>query len=729
VGRGYLNRPELTAERFIPDPFIPSPASGGGRERAEARLYRTGDLCRYLSDGNVEFLGRVDHQVKVRGFRIELGEIEAVLGGHPGIAESVALVREDLEAKRLVAYVVPNGETAPGVAELRSYLGEKLPEYMIPAAFVTLGALPLTPNGKVDRRALPAPDESRPDLEAVYVAPRTEVENTLAAIWSGLLGIEQVGVHDNFFELGGDSILSIQAVSRANQAGLKLSPRQLFEHPTVAGLAAVAGTGPTVQAEQGTVEGPVPLTPIQRRFFEMDLPQPHHWNQSVLLVVHTPLEPELLKQTLAHLLTHHDALRLRFERDQGDWRQVNAGLEEKAPFTRVDLSEVPEEEQRAVIEMHAGALQASLDLAAGPLLRMAYFDLGSEWADRLLMVVHHLAIDGVSWRVLLEDFQTIYAQLSRKQSVKLPPKTSSFQSWAGRLNEYTQTPAVRGELSEWLTVSQNGVFALPADDPGRANTEASADSVRLSLTAEETQSLLQEVPAVYGTEINDALLTALTQTLARWTGSRAVLVDLEGHGRADLFDDLDLSRTVGWFTAVYPVSLDLEDASGPGEALMTVKEQLRRVPGRGIGYGLLRYLSEDDQVVQQLRELPQPQVIFNYLGQFDQVLPEGSPFGVAPESPGPERGPNGQRTHLLDVSGSIVDRRLRIEWTYSQNLHRRETIERLAAEFMAALCALILHCRSPEAGGYTPSDFDDVDLSQDDIEALLEEISEAIGDD
>jgi len=726
VGRGYLNRPELTAERFIPDPFSGEPG---------ARLYRTGDLVKYLPDGNIEFLGRIDHQVKVRGFRIELGEIEAALKEHPALREAVVLAREDTPGdKRLVAYVVPEKEPSPSVSELRSFLEGKLTPYMIPSAFVFLDAMPLTPSGKVDRKALPAPDQARPDLESDFVAPRTPKEQILAEIWSQVLGVAQVGIYDNFFELGGDSILSIQVIARANQAGLRLTPRQIFEHPTVAGLAAVADTGRAIQAEQGIVEGPVPLTPIQRWFFAQDLPNPHHWNQDILLEVRQPLDPVLLAAAVEHLLEHHDALRLRFERisesasQRGDgWRQVNAGMDGDVPFICVDLSGLPETEQGPAIEAHATALQSSLNLESGPLLRVAYFDLGAERPGRLLMVVHHLAIDGVSWRILLEDFQAAYQQLSQGKAVRLPPKTTSYQYWAQRLAEYARSEAVREELDYWLAVTRDGMAPLPVDYPGGDNTEASARSVTVSLTVEETQALLQEVPAAYRTEINDALLTALAQTLARWTGSRTVLIDLEGHGREDIFDDVDLSRTVGWFTALFPVRLNLEGADGPGEALKAVKEQLRRVPNRGLGYGLLRYLNGDEEITRQLEALPQPEVIFNYLGQLDQAVPEGSPFGPAPESSGPAHSPQGRRTHVLEVNGVIAGGRLQLEWTYSENLHRRDTIERLAQDYVEALRSLIAHCQSTEVIGYTPSDFAEFGWDEEDLEGIMAEISKAVG--
>jgi amino acid adenylation domain-containing protein/non-ribosomal peptide synthase protein (TIGR01720 family) len=726
LARGYLNRPELTAQKFVPNPFSPQPG---------ARLYRTGDLARYMPDGNLEFLGRLDHQVKIRGFRIELGEIEVVLRQHPKVRDLIVVAREDGPGgsssgvgKRLVAYVVPEREGTTGTSELRNFLKERLPDYMIPSAFVLLDELPLTPNGKVNRLALPAPDQERPELESAYVAPRTPAEKTLAGIWSQVLGIERVGVHDNFFELGGDSILSIQVVARANQAGLRLSPRQLFQHATVVGLAAVAGHGRSVQADQGVVQGPVPLTPIQRWFFEQDLPERNHWNQSVLLEVREPLDRAFLEQAVGRLIEHHDALRLRFRRDQAGWEQVNAGPGGPVPFEWVDLAYLPETYRKKAVERRAAELQTDLDLAKGPLLRVAYFDVGPSRPAQLLILVHHLAVDGVSWRVLLEDLHAAYMQLSRGEPVRLPPKTTSFRYWAERLLEYAQTEPVRQELARWQALAGQETPHLPLDYPAGsgANTEASGRVVRVSLTPEETQALLQEVPAAYGTGINDPLLAALALAVGNWTGAPRLLAALEGHGREDVLGDVNLSRTVGWFTTLYPVTLDLADADGPGEVLKTVKEQLRSVPGRGIGYGLLRYLCQDAEVARAMQALAKPEISFNYLGQFESPSSEPSPFRLAAEFHRQDRSPRGRRPHRLMVSGMVASGRLQMEWSYSEDLHRRETIERVAGDFVEALRVLIAHCRAPEAGGYTPSDFPDVDLSQGDIDLVLAEIDEAV---
>jgi non-ribosomal peptide synthase protein (TIGR01720 family) len=618
--------------------------------------------------------------------------------------------------------------------ELRRFLQERMPDYMLPAAFIELEALPLTPNGKVDRKALPAPDGTRPD-DGLFVSPRTPEEATLASIWASVLGLQQVGVHDIFFELGGDSILSIQVIARANQAGIYLTPRQLFEDPTVAGLAAFAGRGRLLHAEECPVTGPVPLTPIQRWFFEQELPEPHHWNQSLLLEVHQALDPELLRSAIERLLGHHDALRFRFEKGAAGWEQVlSSSVDADVPFVAIDLSGLGEVDQRSAIEGRAAALQASLNLSAGPLLRVAHFDLGAGRPGRLLIAVHHLAVDGVSWRILLDDLQTVYEQLRRGEPVRLPPKSTSFPYWARRLAEYAESEEARAERDYWLGLPGEAIAPLPVDSGGGDNSgaaegldsEAAAGSVSVRLSAEETEALLREVPAVYRTEINDVLLAALAQALTRWTDSGVALIELEGHGREDLFEEVDLSRTVGWFTALYPVWLDLRGVEGPGETLLAVKEQLRQVPRRGIGYGLLRHLGEKETAA-RLQGLPQAEVAFNYLGQLDHALPEGALFAPAPESRGPERSSQGSRTHAIAINGSIAGGVLQLTWTYSASRYRRETITGVAREFVESLRALIAHCRSVEAPGYTASDFTAFGWDQQDLEAITQAIGQAKG--
>ncbi len=478
--------------------------------------------------------------------------------------------------------------------------------------------------------------------------------------------------------------------------------------------------------------GAVPLTPIQHWFFAQELVEPHHFNQSVLLEVPAAIEAEVLATAVRHLLIHHDALRLRYVRDQGGWRQFHAGTDEAVPFVEVDLAGVAEAEQAAAIEAAAAELQASLNLSAGPIVRVALLKLGCGRSHRLLLVIHHLAVDSVSWRILLEDLYTAYGQLSRGEAVVLPAKTTSFKQWSQRLVERAQSAAVLQEIDYWrAAVPAQAVTCLPRDYKGGANTVASSAAVLVTLNAEETRALVQDVPAAYHTQINDALLTALVQAFAAWTGERALLVNLERHGRETLFEDLDLTRTVGWFTTITPVWLEVGAAlSHPGEALKTVKERLRSIPQRGIGYGLLRYLSGNAEIAEQLESQPQVEVSFNYLGQFGEsasVSGESGATGVraVQESGGPMASLRGERAHLLEINGSVVGGQLQLVWTYSENFHRRATIERVAQNYMDALRRLITHCQVPGAGGYTPSDFSAARLSQKDLDRFLTRLGQS----
>ncbi|MDK2407978.1 amino acid adenylation domain-containing protein [Aphanizomenon sp. PH219] len=713
LARGYWQRPELTNAKFIPNPF---------EELGNSKLYKTGDLARFRANGSLEYLGRVDNQVKIRGFRIELGEIETVLRQHPQVLQSVAIAHEDVPGqKRLVAYIVPQHQQ-PTIDELRHFLKEKLPNYMIPAAFMLLKTLPITANGKVDYRALPTPDFSH-HVEDKFIAPRTVIEEKLVAIWSEVLRIGKVGIHDNFFELGGDSILSIQLISKANQAGIQIAAKQLFKYQTIAELAAVAGITRQINAEQGLVTGAVRLTPIQNWFFEQKLPRPNYFNQSALLEVPSDLQPELLQSALQQLLGHHDALRLRFVQEGENWQQINTATRESVPLSIFDLSHLSPQEQQTAIKATDAELQASLDLSTGVIAQVALFQLGKNQPSYLLFIIHHLAVDAVSWRILIEDLTTVYQQISRNEVIKLPPKTTSWQYWSDRLTEYAQIKAVK-ELDYWLNQSSIQVTALPVDYPSdqENNTVASTASVSLALNEEQTRALLQDVPSAYNTQINDVLLTALVQSFAQWTGESSLLIDLEGHGREDLFEDVDLSRTVGWFTTLFPVRLQLQEIDHSGNALKFVKEQLRQIPNRGIGYGVLRYLQENSTIREKLQSLPSAQISFNYLGQFDQVLKASESLGLAKEFKA-EQSLLNQRSHLLGISGFIRGGKLEMTWTYSEKIHKQDTIEKLAVGFIEALKNLINHCQLTESQSYTPADFSAAKLNQQQLDKFLFKIN------
>ena len=710
LARGYHGNSELTAAAFIPDPL--SGDIGG-------RLYKTGDLGRYLPDGSIEFLGRLDYQVKLHGFRIELGEIETKLGEHPAVREAVAVaVAGPRDDQRLVAYVTPVVGQTPTPRELRQFLQARVPPYMVPSAFVILERFPLTASGKINRLALPAPGSSRPDLEDSFVAARNETEAALVAIWREVLGIDQVGVNDNFFELGGDSIISMQVVSRAKQAGVNLVPRDLFEHQTIAELA-VAGTPVTamVVEEQGVVDGPVPLTPIQHWFFDQVI-DPDHFNQAVLLTAPGNLNRPLLQRAMEILLLQHDALRLRFVESVSGWEQSNAALEETTIFRSIDLSELTGSAQEKAFTVAAGQLQTTLNISDGPILQVALFYFGTDEPVRLMMIIHHLAVDGVSWRILLEDLNSAYDQLVRSEEVVLQPKTTSFQRWAKLLAEYSLSDDLLKEKEFWLGESRRLAPPLPRDCERGENTVASASSVRVSLSAEETRALLQEVPRAYRLQVNDVLLTAMVQAFTRWTGQERLLIDLEGHGREGLFRDVDLTRTVGWFTSLYPVWLELGNVSD-GMALRSIKEQLRAVPNAGLGYGLLRY--SKGTAGDALSAEQQAEICFNYLGQFDQLLAESRVFRDAADAPGPTRSFRSRRKHLLNLDGGIIDGRLSLLWTFSENCHHRATIQEVADDFIDALRKLILHCKSPDPICFTPSDFPLASLKQSHIDALITE--------
>ena len=715
LARGYAGRPGLTAERFIPHPFS---------RRGGERLYKTGDLARFTSGGVIEYVGRIDNQVKIRGARVELGEVEAALLAHDAVREAVVVARVEQGAQpRIVAYFTAEG-VAPDAGALRRYLQSRLPDYMVPSAFVALGRLPLTPNGKVDRKALPAPVYGRAESESEYVGPRSRAEQVLCGIWSEALRIGSVGVHDNFFALGGDSILSIQIVARARQAGLRVTPKQLFGNPTVAGLAvaglaAVAGRAQETLAEQGTLTGESPLTPIQRWFLEQRLPAPEHFNQALLLEIPAGTDAALMRQALAEVSAHHDALRLRFTREEEGWRQTYGSDAPDTFFTYVDLSDVPEGEQRAAVERHAAELQAGLNLSDGPLLRAALMSLGSGRPGRLLLVIHHLAVDGVSWRILLHDAQTVYRRLAEGSGASLPAKTTSYRQWAERLAERAAEGMFDDELSFWLAQTSAAGGEIKLNAPLVENTVAASRSVVAQLDEDETRALLQEAPGAFRTQINDALLAALALAFERWQGAPRVLVDLEGHGREDLFEDIDLSRTVGWFTVLYPVALAVTPGSEPAAALKAVKEQLRGIPNRGLGYGALRYLNPDAGVRDALAAQTRAQVSFNYLGQLGQAA--ASMFGPAPESAGRSQAEENLRTHVIDFNASVVDGRLHVACAYSERLQERAEIERLVGEYVAALRRVIDACRGG-AWGCTPSDFPLSGLSQ-------QELDRVVGDD
>ncbi|SNB79984.1 non-ribosomal peptide synthetase [Pseudomonas sp. LAIL14HWK12:I4] len=711
LARGYLKRPGLTAERFVPDPF------GNG-----ARLYRSGDRVSLRSSGIIDYLGRIDRQVKVRGFRIELGEVEARLLAVPGVREAVVVAQAGPSGQQLVGYVV--SDDAPQLASdhqaqaerresIKRRLKVDLPDYMVPTHVQLLERMPLTPNGKIDRQALPAVDLTQ--LQGQHVAASSPLEQALVQIWQAVLKVPQVGVTDNFFELGGDSIISIQVVSRARQAGIVLSPKDLFLHQTVQALAGVARFGEVARIDQGPVAGSLPLLAIQRWFFAQGIADAHHWNQSVLLAPTQALQPRVLEAALQALVLHHDALRLRFDAQAGlAWHRAAAqqqGAEEQAPLLW-HATVVRGQALTALCEQ----AQRSLDLHQGPLLRAVLAEL-DDGSQRLLLVVHHLVVDGVSWRILFDDLQQAYSQCLAGQALSLPAKTTAYKHWAERLQALAQTPALAEQLPYWQAQVAGAVDDLPGARPHASLEKRHACTVHTRLDDTLTRQLLQQAPAAYRTQVNDLLLTALTRVICRWTGQASALIQLEGHGREDLFDDVDLTRTVGWFTSAFPVRLD--SAGDVTDTIKTVKQQLRAIPDKGIGYGALRYMGSA-QSQAALNGLAEPRITFNYLGQFDGSFAsdQGALFVPASEDAGAEQGAEAPLGNWLSINGQVYAGQLRLGWTFSEAMFERTDIERLAQDYARELNQLVAHCLLPDSAGVTPSDFPLAMLDPSQLDAL-----------
>lgn len=609
------------------------------------------------------------------------------------------------------------------VPQLREYLQSRLPNYMIPAVFMVLDALPINSNGKTDRRALPAPGWVRVELEQTYVAPRTELEQTLADIWSAVLGVGRVGIEDNYFELSGDSILAIQLTVRAAQAGIKLTPHQVFENPTVSRLACLveAARERQIQPEQAGVTGPLALSPVQHWFIERNLAQPGRFSQTTVLKLNQPLDADLLEKALTALLTHHDALRLRLERTASDYRQVCLSPEDVSGIlSRLDLSGLSETEQEIRLNDCLAELQATLNLETGLLVK-AVLIMGGK-CDRLALVIHHWVVDGASWRILLQDLEMAYRQLAAGESIKFGDKTTSYRQWTGRLAAYARSEKLLQELAYWQSSNRQQVAPLPLDSTDLAANPAGSEQQIRIVVDEETTRGLSQAAKTHNSQVNEILLATLAQVIGKWAGSASVLVDLEGHGRVTTFEDVDLTRSVGWFTSIYPVTLPVEAGALSAQALNVVKEQLRQVPAEGLGYGVLRYLN--DETGPALQAQPAAQICFNYLGRFGTSRMAGREDALW-EASGPVKlgqSPENRPAYALEIYTFVNNSQLEIYWQYSPTVLQTASVERLAECFQATLTTLVKNLQ-PETDSYTPSDFPKARFSQDKLNAFVKRLN------
>ncbi|UHA73129.1 amino acid adenylation domain-containing protein [Paenibacillus sp. 481] len=738
VARGYVNRPELTAEKFVANPFV-----------LGQRMYRTGDLARWLPDGNVEFVGRADDQVKIRGYRIELGEVEAQLAKVASVKEAAVITRADESgSQQLCAYFVAERELT--VSELRGELVQALPLYMVPSYFVQLDKMPLTSNGKLDRKALPAPvGGSQSGVE--YVAPRTEVERTLVSIWKDVLGASTIGVHDSFFDLGGDSIKSIQVASRLFQAGYKLEMKEMFQHPVLSDLSQYVQPIGHI-SEQGEITGVVKLTPIMHRFFEQQMTDAHHYNQSKMLYREGGFDETAIRAAFTKIVEHHDALRMVFRSTASGVEAWNRGNDEGELYSLEVFDLKNEANVAAAIEAQATAIQRSIHLSEGPLMKLGLFRCAE--GDHLLIVIHHLVVDGISWRILLEDIAAGYEQADEGKAIQLPRKTDSFQLWTEQQAEYANSETMVREQSYWQQIEAETYTPLPKDYSVEHSLVSDSDTVTVQWTQQETEQLLKQVHRAYNTKVNDLLLSALGTAVHEWTGIERVLVKLESHGRESMLPDLDTTRTIGLFTSHFPAVLEMHKGQDLSRRIKQVKEGLRQIPQMGMGYGLSRYLFEGVDTIGSAHKSifnVQPEISFNYLGQFDQEVQdvqdvqevkgvqdvedvqdaedvqdvqdvqdlEKTAIQVSSYSSGLDRSEHAVRDSVLHINGGVTAGTLSMSVSYSVKEYRKESIEHFANLFKTSLQSIIQHCVSKERSELTPSDVLLKGMTMDDLEELV----------
>ncbi|MDW6053711.1 amino acid adenylation domain-containing protein [Bacillus paralicheniformis] len=708
VARGYINREELTASRFITNPYV------GGQ-----RLYRTGDIVKRMPNGELEYVGRKDAQVKIRGYRIELGEIRSALQELPPIKEAAVITRNDKDGQQSIyGYAV----TAQSMneAEIRTSLRTLLPEYMIPARIIQVDELPLTANGKLDENALPEPATNQGAGEDI--SPRNDIEQMMAEIWEELLGMEGLGVNAHFFHLGGDSIKALQVCARLKQRGYETTVRELFKHQTLGELSKQV-TKVRREIDQAPVNGEVPLTPVQHWFFSQPLSH-DHFHQSVMLHSSARFDETALQKTLAHIVVHHDALRMVCGYQDGVLTQYNRAeelaKEELFSFELLDVREAGSlAQEHVMIERAAEHIQKSIQLQTGPLVAAGVFR-GSD-GDHLLLVIHHLVIDGVSWRILFEDLTAGYKQALAGKEIVLPEKTDSYQTYAKRLTDYATSRQLLREIDYWTEREKTRVEPLPKDAETITNLLQDTDTIDIRLTKQETERLLTAVNKPYTTDTNDILLAALGLALHKWTGNDRFKISLEGHGREAHLEDIDISRTVGWFTSIYPVLLDAslpesaDDHERFGYHIKRTKDMLRRIPYKGVGYGVLKYIGG----MWEPEDFQRPDISFNYLGQFDEDI-KSSGFRVSPVKAGHEISPDWERPHLLDISGAVSSECLVMHFVYNRLQYEKETVQALADHVQFFLKTIIKHCTEKENHEKSATDFTDEDLT-------LEELSDIMG--
>ncbi|WP_151737085.1 non-ribosomal peptide synthetase [Paenibacillus tengchongensis] len=698
VARGYLNRPELNHERFVNNPFL-----------MNKMMYKTGDIAKYLPDGNIEYIGRRDNQAKIRGYRIELSEIEARMLEFEPIINAIALIREnDQGDKSIYAYYVSEREVSS--SDLKKWLLKFIPAYMIPNVFIGIEHMPLTINGKVDVKLLPHAKENVHETDSMGdMNPAVkELVNTIKEI----LGLNHVNMADSFYQIGGDSIKAIQISSRLKNSGLEISPKQILEKEYIEEIAAAMSVlDDQIFIDQGICEGTMTNTPIMEWFFEQNFTCDSHYNQSVLLVSKKPISTQIINSAVEALIKHHDALRLNYNKTTKEVFYNNELLTFRNPVEYFDLSHHSLEGKYEKLEYLGYLLKSGFEREGSPLFKVGVFNLSKD-EQLILFTAHHLFVDGISWRILLEDFSSLIGQLIHSQELSLPAKTHSFKEWSYNLAEYSKVMSTN-DLEYWRGIAGR-TTEYPSDfNMGKDDVQSSAVQ-QVEFDYDFISLLCQQTNETYGLEIHEVLLISLLLTINNTTEQSDIIIELEGHGREPIHVPMDISRTVGWFTSMYPVLFQIEDqAAELDHHIKRLKEQLRYVPDKGFTYGIFKYLNN------QINEGKEPKRIrFNYLGDFDSVL-RGDYFELSHAASGMDSGTGNHLTALLDITAMIVNRRLQVTVTYSKNRFAEETVHSFIHSYADKMREILNYCGEKREKEYTPSDFKGTDISQEDLDYLF----------
>ncbi|WP_423220166.1 amino acid adenylation domain-containing protein [Bacillus thuringiensis] len=691
LASGYINREELTAAKFLDNPFEPN-----------SKIYKTGDVVKWVPDGNMEYLGRMDNQVKIRGYRIEIGEIENQLLKIKDVKEAVVMAKKDQNKNMfLCSYITSNKKVE--ASKIKEKLTRELPMYMVPSYIIQIDKMPLSSNGKIDTKALPVIDVAEL-IESKYEEPRDKIEEILVKVWEKVLGIDPIGINYNYYEIGGDSIKSILIVSELRKYHLRLEVKDLMQFPRIKELREHIKLD-DIQVDQSAIEGKAELVPIQKWFIEQEFSQKNHYNQAFMFYKQDGINEKILRKSFLEIVKHHDALRMMYIKENDEFKQWNRGIEQAEDAFSLELYDVRgDENPERSIEMLSNEIQKGMSLEDGILIKLGLFK--TKTGDHLLVAIHHMVIDGLSWRILLEDLETLYLKIENEEEVKLPQKTTAFKEWTQKLNEFAKGKEIQKELDYWKALESIPFETLPKDFSECESLYEESQEISINFTKEQTEKLLRKTNAAYNTHINDILLCSLGLAVNKWCGMDKVCVSLEGHGREDILKDVSINRTIGWFTSVYPVTLDMSYSDNLSYSIKLTKETLRHIPNKGIGYGILKYLSN---VEKGIYFKSKPEISFNYLGEFGQEESDGL-FRYSNIPTGISISRENKKSHSIEINGLVIEGQLRFIFSYNTKEYKWETIEELTNVYKTSLSEVIEHCENKKVAEKTPWDYGDPDL-------------------